>query len=343
MEARYRWEEQVSYRYAPHRYLGYYPTPNHENLANRHSALGFRGEDVEIPKPVAEFRIACIGGSTTYGSHTRDYKETYPYLLEQELKSRGHTVTVVNAGVEGWTSYESLVSLAFRVIDVEPDLIIVYHTVNDMVGRLVYPVEAYRGDNSGSRGPYITERFMPSILEYSTVLRVAMIRSGLTLPHSALPNLYDVFQPTFVGNEWRTHSQAGGAPSGVFDTVDLETIIRSNPPQYFKRNLENMQAMAAQHGIATVLSTFAYSPAFEHEPFVASPEFAQLYGEGEAALRGVVEATDAALFDFAATFPEDPALFTDGIHLTTEGATIKAGLFADFLEESGLVAVSAAQ
>jgi hypothetical protein len=83
-------EEDVGRTYSPHRYLGFYPTPNFARGLNRHNSLGFRGEEFEIEKPEGAFRIACLGGSTTYGV-LEDFRESFPYSLQQALHERGYT------------------------------------------------------------------------------------------------------------------------------------------------------------------------------------------------------------------------------------------------------------
>jgi len=87
-----------------------------------------------MPKPAGQFRIVCLGGSTTYTSDVKDYRDSYPYLLEKYLKAQGYNdVTVVNAGAGSWSSWESLINFQFRVLDLDPDLIIVYHGINDIL------------------------------------------------------------------------------------------------------------------------------------------------------------------------------------------------------------------
>ena len=88
--------------YSPHVYLGYYPTPSYRKGEDRHNSLGYRGEEIDIPKLNGEFRIVCMGGSTTYTSFVDDYRMSYPYLLEKHLKSKGYkNVDVINAGAGG--------------------------------------------------------------------------------------------------------------------------------------------------------------------------------------------------------------------------------------------------
>ena len=82
-------------------------------------------------KPLGEYRIACLGGSTTYTTSVEDWRLSYPALLEHELHNAGlGSVCVLNCGAAGWSSWESLINLETRVLDLDPDLIVVYHAIN---------------------------------------------------------------------------------------------------------------------------------------------------------------------------------------------------------------------
>lgn len=94
---------------------------------------GFRDDDVELPKPPGVFRIVCIGGSTTEEGATN--ATTYPNLLEAELNARfggSPRIDVVNCGVSGiLTSGER--ARTFDYLALEPDLLLFYEGVNDLV------------------------------------------------------------------------------------------------------------------------------------------------------------------------------------------------------------------
>jgi lysophospholipase L1-like esterase len=59
-------------------------------------------------------------------------------------------VQVINAGVGGYNCWEVLINLELRVLDLDPDLIIIYEGRNDVRAGLVEPA-SYRGDDSGRR------------------------------------------------------------------------------------------------------------------------------------------------------------------------------------------------
>ncbi len=326
-------ERYVQSQYSPHPYLGYYPTPNYQKGKNKHNSLGFKGEEIVLPKPETEFRIVALGGSTTYTTHVADYRLSYPALLEKELAARGYDhVKVINAGAGGYSSWETLVNFSFRVLDLDPDMIIIYHAVNDNTYRLVWPPEAYRGDNIGSKG-FQQTMFMPSILEYSTVFRILMINLGLAASHNALDK---VFPKTFYSQQLRTQIARGTYPEGIFREISAEKIIKTNYPVYFIRNLKNIIAMAKQHNIQVLLATFAHSPEANNLP--GFEQFFWTFKEMNGIIKTIATENEVALFDFASKFPTDAAYFAgDPIHVNEKGVWLKAKLFADYITEEKLI------
>lgn len=131
--------------YRAHPYSGYDLKPNFEEVTNN---LGFRGPDVTLEKPGGTIRIVCIGGSTTYCVRN-DWQFSYPKLLGDELTSTvGPHIEVINAGLVGATSVESAHRLIGKVLPLDPDLVIIYHGINDLGPRVLDHPEI---DNSGFR------------------------------------------------------------------------------------------------------------------------------------------------------------------------------------------------
>src|SRR4030095_5891296 len=138
--------------WTPHPYLSYSPTPNYRKGKTFHNSLGYRNDEFSLEKPDGVYRIVVLGGSSTYDVRIEDNAKTYAAQLEKLLKEEyGYqNVQVINAGVPGYNSWEILVNLEFRVLDLDPDLVIIYENTNDVHARLVVP-EAYRGDDFGRR------------------------------------------------------------------------------------------------------------------------------------------------------------------------------------------------
>ena len=323
-------------RWSVHRYLGHIPTPDYSKDENKHNSLGYRADEITIPKPKGQFRIVCLGGSTTYTTSIENYQLSYPNLLEKELRERGlKNINVVNAGVGAYTSWESLINFEFRVLDLQPDMVIIYHGVNDILSRLVWPPDAYKGDNSGSVSA--TSMTMPNILEYSTLIRYLMIRLDIVEPHAHLERSLKKIPDTNYANMFYQQNVKNKYPDGIFKQVSAEKMLMTNKPEYFRRNIENIIAIAQYRKIETVIATFAYCPGFDDNPVVACGEFVSAYDEMNQVLKSLSEKTHVNLFDFASSFPKDKIYFTDGIHVNIDGAKLKAKMFADYLIDKGLL------
>ena len=331
--------------YSPHAYIGHYPTPGYRKEENRHNELGFRGEEIVIPKPEGEFRIVCLGGSTTYTSKVRNFRKSYPYQLGLDLRERGYeNVNVINGGASGWSSWETLISFEFRVLDLEPDLVIVYHGINDVHPRLVWPETHYRGDNSGRRSPgQSILNSMPGVLEHSSLFRVIGIELGWIQSHSDFGRTILLPAPNYVGDIFRDQRHAGVYPAGVFEEITAAEILKANKPIYFERNIENLIAIAKAQNVKVLLSSFAFHPDFEDHPRASSREYIDAYFETNSMLKRVAAEQNVSFFDFAFAFPKDRSLYIDGRHVTEVGAQLKAKLFAEYLHQSDLLVAREAE
>ena len=102
------------------------------------NGFGFKGPDIELPKPANTFRIVTIGDSCTWGSD-QDYF-TYPRALERTLNEQVQAagcplkVEVVNAGVLGY-NYERVLQRIDEYLAVDPDLVTLYLGWNRTIGR----------------------------------------------------------------------------------------------------------------------------------------------------------------------------------------------------------------
>ena len=234
--------------WTPHPYLVYYPTPNYRKGQTFHNALGYRSAEISIEKPSDVYRIVTLGGSSTYDVRIEDNDKTFTAQLEKLLTEEyGYqNVEVINAGVPGYNSWEILTNLEFRVLDLDPDLVIIYEGTNDVHARMVEP-DSYQGDNSGRRQPWVVPPV--PLWEHSALLRIMSRMTNLTRQVSV-----DDFtsSPTFLS--WPFEFRL------IENDVDPTKILEKNPPTYFRRNLENMIAVAKEQSVEIILATWAYSP-----------------------------------------------------------------------------------
>jgi lysophospholipase L1-like esterase len=307
-----------------HHYLNYYPTPNYKLGPTSHNSLGFRNNEFSLKKPDNVYRIAVLGGSTVYTVKVRDNEKTFTAQLANVLRTRyGYKhLEVINAGFSGYSSWESLINFEFRVLDLAPDLVIVYPGADDVHNRLVSPL-AYRGDNGGKR-KHMEPPAIP-FFERSSFLRIL----GRYLKKTSQASINSFFNSsTYEGACSANYNQDAS------DALAKE-LLRQNPPVYFQRNMLNMAAIAEMHNIKILFTTWAYSTYFNC--YAATPHYQQGFAENNSIVRELADSKGIPLFDFAEVMAQDKKYWDDGRHVNEEGALLKAKLFADFLHNSGLI------
>lgn len=123
----------------------------------QNNALGLRGEEWAMEREADVLRILCLGGSTTEGGNNGGVEGSYPYQLEQILEEwYGRDFEVLNGGVSGWTTMETMVAYFTLYQDYKPDLVILHHAVNDAEPR---NQKGFMRDYSHWRKTWEMERF----------------------------------------------------------------------------------------------------------------------------------------------------------------------------------------
>jgi hypothetical protein len=95
------------------------------------NSLGLRSDEIG-PKGSNEFRILSLGESTTFGAGVEG-DETYSARLEMHLSDLDDSrrYRVINAGVSAYSSFQGRKYLETRGLDLEPDLVLIYHELAD--------------------------------------------------------------------------------------------------------------------------------------------------------------------------------------------------------------------
>ena len=94
--------------YVPHPHLVYTGNP-----AGAHNEDGFLGTRRVLAKPANTIRVACVGGSTTYGR--TNWPNHLRKLLNDDSDADLLDYQVFNFGMAGYTSLESLINLAINL------------------------------------------------------------------------------------------------------------------------------------------------------------------------------------------------------------------------------------
>lgn len=138
--------EESFTHYVAHPFLPYVMRPNAEltisrpelgpsaQILVRTNSDGFRAHELPTAgKENDEVRIFCLGESTTFGANAATNETTWPELLEAKLASAFPTrrIRVFNLGMSMATSAYSVALLGTLVAQLDPDLVIVYHGINE--------------------------------------------------------------------------------------------------------------------------------------------------------------------------------------------------------------------
>ena len=317
-------------RVEAHPYLAYAPKPNFRTPPGAkhvisHNSLGFRGPEITEQKPEGVFRIMCLGGSSTYGHGPTSNETTWPFRLQTRLsKARPDLkIQVINGGCQGYSTYESLANYTFRGIVLEPDIVVVYHAINDMRGALY---EGIKSDNTHRRAVF--PRFKESWVENSWTYMT--LRAYLTNFTKQSKNLgswviadYDERQGK---DKFRWTSDRG------FDN--------------FERNLNSIISLANANGAQVVLGTQAMKVSTLMGRKSKKDQLRGFYHANDLVRRTAKE-RNAILCDLGPKVTQDgldreakkkkPRLFTSEVHVTDLGADRIAEQFAISILDSRLL------
>ncbi|MFT5189985.1 MAG: lysophospholipase L1-like esterase [Verrucomicrobiales bacterium] len=312
-------------RVTPHPYLGYTNTPSYQRDAVHHNSLGWRGPETTLDKPEGTFRILAMGGSTTYTEAVADDAKTFPAQLQRILhEEHGLTqIEVINAGIPGYNSWESLINLCVRGLEMGPDLVIIHHGANDVHSRFVRP-GTYRADNRGRRKAWDWQK-LSWMEENLTLYRIlTRLKRGT---HIGLEPFVDASD--YVG-PFSTY----GEPELQFDT-----LLDQHPPTHFQNNLRNMAAICREHEVAVLLTTWAWCPYFEKD-YASFPFYQRGFREVNQTVLDLAKTKELPAFDFASQMSQNRNHWHDGRHVNEAGSLLKAQLFAAYLVESNLIQAS---
>lgn len=284
-----------------------------------HNSLGYRGDEIQVPKPAGVYRIAALGDSTTYGVFS-SYDQAYPAYLQQVLRSDyGYSqVEVVNGGVLGYASWNTLVNLELRVAALQPDLVIVYEGGNDVIPREVSPKCYSAPSQYLGLDPRRQLWAQSAELSPSALYRVLALHFG------------------WVQGPGQSTSYSATTSNNCSIPTDAKTAaanVAANPPIYFERNERDMSAIARANGFRIMFSTWAYNP----NAADALDFWRAAVAEHNTITARVAQETGALFLDYAAVAPTDKQFWIGSMHMNPQGNLIQAQIFAKFLVDQGVI------
>lgn len=297
-----------------HPYALYVTRPNGDGQFPSNS-LGYAGKR-EIPKARVpnSVRIYCVGGSTTQlHDPAQGPDSSWPAKLQDVLCARfpGVTIECINAGTGGYTSVESLIEFMLRGVDLRPDILLVYHNVND--AWTCQMVDGFKSDYSHARrrkpwkvGWVNRLPQLPWCWSYQLIRDWVMRRFG-----KANALLYWIADPPWTSAR----------------TVNPEAVWT------FRRNITNLVAIAQRWSCIPVLIPWECDWTARQLPSSLEPHetatdvyFALLEANNEALKAIAAEDPHCSYLDVG---PFRPHHFSDTIHFSPEGLSEMARRVAE--------------
>jgi hypothetical protein len=279
------------------------PEPGHRVGAIAIDSLGFRGPELERPKPPGRIRIAFLGASTTFCAEASSRESTWPHLVVEGLRAAAPELEFdyVNGGAGGFTVGDSLLSLERRVAPLAPDVIVYYEATNDLTvdtRRLAIAAglyEAGEGEPSAIGAWWLTWYLVEKNLQQRWSSRRG----------AAQPLQYDPRALSAPFEERLTRLVRSA--QDLCPVVALVTFsVRMRPEQ----TPEARRAAAA--------SALYYMPFLDVAGLMAG------YAEYNRVIRAVAGATGVLLIEGEDTIPGDSTHFADSVHFRDPGMVLQA-------------------
>lgn len=273
----------------------------------------------ELPRP----RIVILGGSTSdplMGG-------IWPRQLYAKMRDRGFPGVVLNGAVGGYATSEELLKFVRDVLEVKPDVVVLYHGVNDRHMPMPFPM---------------VNHYYRELLE-NIVLSGG--REGAILPNTVF----------LFGRIMKERDRAKG--KFAVGEITHGTPTGKSRAEYFIKNSRSMRALAAEHEIRliNILQPFADTGGYadmlreRHHDFWARwvrdfaatmPHYAMVreedcYGEIKRKFPRSEYHDLTGLFDEIADSGEN--VYTDWCHTTPSGNEIIAGAVYRILEDGRML------
>ncbi|HEX5010933.1 MAG TPA: SGNH/GDSL hydrolase family protein [Planctomycetota bacterium] len=293
--------------FMPHPSLGFMLRPGYDAAVGNQvhiNALGMRGPEVDRVKAPGVFRIVCLGGSTTFGRSASGDAATYPGQLQRLLDEavtdgrvvEGRTFEVLNAGVGNWNSADSLINLELRLLDLQPDAILDYEAVNDL----------------------LLTQSSDFVSDYSNIRRSPPIVKVTPFEHFLLSHVRTY---AHLARGTDPEEQFGTLSAWVFVDDFRDRLVPSS--QWINeaglatlaRNLTNIVAVARAHDIVPVLSTFAV----RNSEGETSDDLGPAMKAANDTLRALAVQLDVPIVPAAERLQDQPELYKDWMHFTDRG------------------------
>lgn len=280
-------------RFEPHPYLSYARTDTQLSK----DGISIDGNFFAYDKPEDTIRVACLGGSTTM--------RQYPYYLQIYLNGLpvDKKFEVMDFGCDGWTLQESLINYMIRVMEFDPDYVVVHHGINDNPPRL-WP--GFKRDYTHFRHHWLGK-------SVSDVERFLIQSSSM-----------------FTYFLYRNRTSGFDLQNQVIHQISSDEIRKSPAPgtlQVIENKLKKLNSLAQSHGAELILMPMPMNPEMGTELYV------DMVRESNETMRNFGFQNELHLVDPVPFLNKNLQWFKDFVHLDDHGNYYKAQILTNAIHQ----------
>ncbi len=270
-----------------------YPFDKESPVTLRINSYGMRGAEIDREK--TRLRILALGDSVTFGIRA----VSYPQIVETTLADFGHSVEVVNAGVEGYGT-RNLAYEMDRYVELRPDVVTIFIGWNGLFSSLLWEAEF----DTYYRTVWLlrnVQRFAHRLFAGEKIYAQDMLQRSLN-PVKGSPDV--------------THA-ANYIPPFLDEIVEIIKRFKTEGARVYLISLPGL--FVDGKALSRAALAKGHLPPFTDNPYV----LAKMTARYNASLRELAQIYQTGLIDLAQwgksnLVPRDE-YFTDSVHLTGEG------------------------
>ncbi len=313
-----------------------FPVPGRSPVRWVTNSRGFRGPEFDAGREAGTSRIVILGDSVAFGYFNPEAATIASFLREDLL--RRAPAEVINAGVPGYVSLQSLLLLQTEVLDWRPDLVFLVVGWNDAA-------LGYRKDWSPAR----TLQMAPVGRRYPEDPTLLHHVDAILRKASALYRL---------ARSRRLHSEAARDAGGGMEVINDEGLflppaapVNTRALGTYRRNIESIAAVCRAREIRLIVATWPSSLGGEISsdakkrmlPWlrplgVTLPTVVATWQSYTAEIRSLAAERGVEILDLERIFEATGSrmdLFADPIHLLDEGNRVVAAELARRIVAAG--------
>ncbi len=290
------------------------------------NSLGLRDEDFSEEKSSDEFRVLFLGDSVIFGFKL-NIEETVPYyfnLLGQGIFNKKKLRTI-NAGVDGYSTFQEFSYLKKRGIKLSPDLVILGFVLNDIFEP--YLVSKARGGSGSYAGLAGQKSFTRSLLRFACQ---SAFFTKVFFEYLKIKNQSKIKKQT--SGEYRYRST-----EDIYNTENLFKYPLSQEIEYawidVEKEILKIKNFTDENNIRFMIVVFPYAGQVVDKIWSLKPQ----ERINEFCIKNRISIKDLAGDFLLSENPKDLFLLGDGNHLSPSGAKFSAEKIIYYLKDNQMI------